>query len=64
MILFQVKVSLDGEDVQFLTQVDKTTLFILKWNSSKYLQGLHRIQVTAEVRRGTSGANYANRNSD
>ncbi|XP_018497371.1 transmembrane protein 62 [Galendromus occidentalis] len=47
-----VKVKLNDEEEQFLTRVDKTPLFIFKWNSSKYAHGLHRIQVAAEDGQG------------
>lgn len=51
-----MKLSLDGADDVYLTQVDKTPLFVVPWKPRDYAQGLHSIRVTAEV----NSKNYLN----
>lgn len=49
VVVVQVKLSLDGAADVYLSQVDKTPLFVGPWKPEDYAQGLHSIRVTAEV---------------
>ncbi|XP_022671622.1 transmembrane protein 62-like [Varroa destructor] len=54
--IIEVKLSLDDADEIYLTQVDKTPLFVVPWKPVVYAQGLHKLRVTAEDGQGRSGS--------
>ncbi|OQR73783.1 transmembrane protein 62-like [Tropilaelaps mercedesae] len=54
--IIEVKLSLDNADEIYLTQVDKTPLFVIPWKPRDYAQGLHTLRVTAEDGQGRSSS--------